>query len=58
MLETLPDGLEVEFQPITSAFLGTMEPLRFSDMAFFRDGDHALPSEKGATVTIYISEDR
>lgn len=58
MLECLPDNMPVEFAPITSAYLGASNPLRVSDMAFYKDLDHALPSEEGAHLTIYISEDR
>ena len=58
MLHGLPDNLPVQFQPITSAYLGANHPLRVSDTHVYKDLEHAMPGEKGAELTIYISEDR
>lgn len=58
MLDLLPDNMLVEFSPITSAYLGASHPLRVSDISFYKGMDFALPSDVGATATIYIQEDR
>ena len=57
MLDTLPDDMPVQFNPVTAAFLGTTEPLRFDDIYFYNgDGDLALPSDEDAHLVIYVSE--
>jgi hypothetical protein len=58
-LRHLPDAMPVEFSPITSAFLGTMNPMRFgNELNFYNDtGDEARAYDPGAHCSIYLFEE-
>ncbi len=59
ILEGLPGDLPVSFYPITDAWLGLSNPLRFDEINFYTedDGDFVLPSEPGAYAQVYLKED-
>lgn len=58
LLDTLPDELEVEFSPISGAWLGTMHPMRAKDIAFYNSaGDACLPSDPDAHAVIDLHEE-
>lgn len=58
MLAGLPDDMPIEFSVISSAWLGTADPMRVDDVSIFSDLKFALPTDDGARGVIYISEDR
>ena len=58
-LQHLPDDMTVEITPITSAWLGTMHPMRLAKQPYFYDskGEIAKPYDPGARMVVYIYED-
>ena len=59
-LAGLPDDMVVEFVPITGAYMGASNPLRFSDInVYTEDGcSFALPGDEGAVAAIHLVEHR
>ncbi len=58
-LKHLPSDMLVEFSPITSAWLGTMGPLRIAnELNFYEGGKVAVPFNPAAKCVIYLYEDK
>lgn len=60
MLDCLPDDLNIQFSPITQAYLGANHPLTLMDSPFnfYNDmGELAMPSDPDAHCVIHICED-
>ena len=59
VLQHLPDDMKVEITPITSAFLGCMNPMRLARQPYFYDdkGEIAKPYDPGARMVVYLYEE-
>ena len=57
MLEMFPDNMPVEFYPISDAWSGAVDPLRFAEIHFYdQQGNAVMPSDKNAQMTVHLME--
>ncbi len=60
LIAGLPDDMPIEFTPITDAWLGTSNPMRWGRLYFYdaEGWEQAKPYAPGAQCHVHLMEDR